>query len=101
MRLLTASLAVAAAIAQVVSSIGNDEPLVKTPGDIAAIRGWYMQSTAKTSTDMINVSKPGFDVASWYRVGSYGTVMVRVTFPMESCLCGQTQNADQGSNRLV
>ncbi|OBT39131.1 hypothetical protein VE00_09696 [Pseudogymnoascus sp. WSF 3629] len=78
MRVLSLSLGVVAAIAQVVTASParlDDAPLVKTAGDAAAIKGWYMQSTAKTSSDMLAVSQPGFDMSSWYRVGSRGTVM--------------------------
>ena len=81
MRVLSLSLGVVAAIAQVVTASParlDDGPLVKTAGDAAAIKGWYMQSTAKTSSDMLAVSQPGFDMSSWYRVGSRGTVMVCV-----------------------
>lgn len=79
MRLLSLSLGVAAVVAQVVTASParlDDCSLVKTAGDAAAIKGWYMQSTAEAATDMLAVSQPGFDVSSWYRVGSRGTVMV-------------------------
>lgn len=79
MRLLSLSLSVAATVAQVVTASParlDDCSLVKTAGDAAAIKGWYMQSAAKADTDMVAVSRPGFDVSSWYRVGSRGTVMV-------------------------
>ncbi|KFX96242.1 hypothetical protein V490_03437 [Pseudogymnoascus sp. VKM F-3557] len=78
MRFLSLSLAVAAAFARVATASparANDESPVKNAGDAAAIKGWYMQSTAHVSSDMLAVSKPGFDTSSWYRVGSRGTVM--------------------------
>ncbi|OBT63036.1 hypothetical protein VE03_08142 [Pseudogymnoascus sp. 23342-1-I1] len=79
MRLFSLSLGVAAAaVAQVANASParlDDYSIVKTAGDAAAIKGWYMQSTAKTSSGMLAVSQPGFDVSSWYRVGSRGTVM--------------------------
>lgn len=81
MRVLSLSLGVVAAIVQVVTASParlDDAPLVTAAGDAAAIKGWYMQSTAKTSSDMLAVSQPGFDMSSWYRVGSRGTVMVCV-----------------------
>lgn len=82
MRLSILSIVVAAAaVAQVVNASpahSDDCSLVKAAGDAAAIKGWYMQSTADTSSDMLAVSQPGFDVTSWYRVGSRGTVMVCV-----------------------
>lgn len=81
MRLLSLSLGVVAAVAQVVTAspaLLEDGSLVKSAGDSAAIQGWYMQSTAEASSNMLAVSQPGFDVSSWYRVGSRGTVMVCV-----------------------
>ncbi|KFY33980.1 hypothetical protein V494_07161 [Pseudogymnoascus sp. VKM F-4513 (FW-928)] len=78
MRLLPLSFGVAAAVARFAAASPaplDDSSHVNTAGDAAAIKGWYMQSTAETSNDMLVVSKPGFDVASWYRVGSRGTVM--------------------------
>ena len=81
MRLLSLSLGVAVAVAQVATASParlDDGYIVKTAGDAAAIKGWYMQSTSKASSDMLAVSQPGFDVSSWYRVGSRGTVMVCV-----------------------
>ncbi|KFY31196.1 hypothetical protein V493_01304 [Pseudogymnoascus sp. VKM F-4281 (FW-2241)] len=78
MRVLSFSLGLVAAAAQVVIASPDrldDSSLVKTAGDAAAIKGWYLQSTAETSSDMLAISQPGFDVSSWYRVGSRGTVM--------------------------
>jgi exo-1,4-beta-D-glucosaminidase len=54
----------------------RDTAIVSSPGSTVPIGGWYMQSTAHTSENMITLSKPGADTSSWYRVGSYGTVMV-------------------------
>lgn len=54
----------------------SDVTLLSSPGSIAPIKGWSMQSTIHASEDMITLSKAGADVSSWYRVGSYGTVMV-------------------------
>ncbi|KAF9238189.1 CAZyme family GH2 [Penicillium roqueforti] len=53
----------------------GSEPLVATAGDIAAIPGWYLQSSTKVSEGMDVLSMPGKDVSSWNRVGSRGTVM--------------------------
>ncbi|KAI2713958.1 CAZyme family GH2 [Penicillium roqueforti] len=53
----------------------GSEPLVATAGDIAAIPGWYLQSSTKVLEGMDVLSMPGKDVSSWHRVGSRGTVM--------------------------
>lgn len=67
----------AAATALVVAVVGYpNAPIVGAAGQTNVIGGWNMQSTAKVSNDMVVVSQPGFDVSSWYRVGSHGTVMV-------------------------
>jgi exo-1,4-beta-D-glucosaminidase len=53
-------------------------PIVRVAGQTNVIDGWSLQSSAKVSTNMTAVSQPGFDVSSWYRVGSHGTVMVGI-----------------------
>jgi exo-1,4-beta-D-glucosaminidase len=51
-------------------------PIVRAAGQTSVIDGWSLQTSSKVSTNMTAVSQPGFDVSSWYRVGSHGTVMV-------------------------
>lgn len=101
MRLSTLSIVVAAAAAgQAVdasSARPDDSSLVKAAGDAAAIKGWYMQSTADTSSDMLAVSQPGFDVTSWYRVGSRGTVMVCVN---RNSILSSISKTGKAANRL-
>lgn len=100
MRLSTLSIVVAAAAAaQVVnaSPARSDDCFVKAAGDAAAIKGWYMQSTADTSSDMLAVSQPGFDVSSWYRVGSRGTVMVCVN---RNSILSSISKTGKAANRL-
>ncbi|KAK4871046.1 hypothetical protein LT330_000283 [Penicillium expansum] len=57
------------------AAVTSSKPLVASAGDIAAIPGWYLQSSTKVSGGMDVLSKPGKDVSSWYRVGARGTVM--------------------------
>jgi exo-1,4-beta-D-glucosaminidase len=54
----------------------TNTPIVGAAGQTSVIDGWSIQSSAKISESMTTVSRPGFDVSSWYRVGSHGTVMV-------------------------
>lgn len=72
-------LVVAVALASTSSAASGTQnaAIVSVAGSTVPIRGWYMQSTAHASEDMIVLSKPGADTKSWYRVGSHGTVMVR------------------------
>jgi exo-1,4-beta-D-glucosaminidase len=50
-------------------------PLVSSPGDIAIIPGWSLQSGTRVTDDMPGLSQPGVDVSTWHRVGPRGTVM--------------------------
>lgn len=68
--------AIAAAVAAAPGP--TDVPLVASAGSTAAISGWYMQSSARASQNMVTLSQPGVDVSTWYRVGSHSTVMVCV-----------------------
>jgi len=45
-------------------------------GLTAPIKGWYMQSTTLASQDMTELSNPGANISSWFRIGSHGTIMV-------------------------
>ncbi|KAJ5691792.1 Glycoside hydrolase family 2 N-terminal [Penicillium macrosclerotiorum] len=56
-------------------SLAGAQPLVSSPGDIAIIPGWSLQSSTRVSGDMPGLSQPGVDVSSWHRVGPRGTVM--------------------------
>lgn len=49
--------------------------LVSTVGDDAIIPGWNLQTTANLSSDMTNLSMPGADVSSWYRLSSRGSIL--------------------------
>ncbi|KAF7194254.1 Exo-beta-D-glucosaminidase [Pseudocercospora fuligena] len=51
------------------------QPLVDGPGISAAIPRWSLQSTAQVSKALGDISKPGFDVSSWHKIGSKGTIM--------------------------
>lgn len=51
------------------------ELLVSGPGERAVIPGWSMQSATWAQTNMSNLSQPGVNVSSWYRVGGRSTVM--------------------------
>ncbi|KAJ5773762.1 Glycoside hydrolase family 2 immunoglobulin-like beta-sandwich [Penicillium paradoxum] len=53
----------------------NSDPLIASAGDIAAIPGWHLKSSAKVPDNLELLSAPGADVSSWYRVSSRGTVM--------------------------
>ncbi|KAK3314339.1 glycoside hydrolase superfamily [Apodospora peruviana] len=44
--------------------------LVSTPGEIAAIPSWDLQSSAKTGNDLTALSKTGVDTSSWHHVKS-------------------------------
>ncbi|KAJ5189019.1 Glycoside hydrolase family 2 immunoglobulin-like beta-sandwich [Penicillium cf. griseofulvum] len=57
------------------AAAADPKPLVASAGDIAAIPGWYLQSTTKVSEKMDVLSAPGKDVSSWHRVGARSTVM--------------------------
>jgi exo-1,4-beta-D-glucosaminidase len=66
-----------AAVAAVSERGEQDAALVSPAGNTTQIKGWNMQSSEHASKDMSALSMPGADVSSWYRVGSYATVMVR------------------------
>ncbi|CAP80969.1 Pc12g13420 [Penicillium rubens Wisconsin 54-1255] len=70
---LCIALAISASVCAAAST--GSEPLVAIAGDIAAIPGWYLQSTTKVSEEIHVLSAPGKDESSWYRVGARGTVM--------------------------
>lgn len=80
MRVIPLLLSLAATIAQVLTATPNSEnvAIVSSAGQTSVINGWYMQSSAKVSSSLTSVSQPGFDVSSWYRVGSHETVMVSI-----------------------
>lgn len=81
---LLSSLTLAATI--VVGTAGladcTSAPIVSTSGQTSVIDGWSIQASAKVSGDLTAVSLPGFDVSSWYRMGSHGTVMVGVNWSL-------------------
>lgn len=77
---LFSSLLVAATLVAGVAGTAESKAasIVRAAGQSSVITGWSLQSSAKVSSNMAAVSQPGFDVSSWYRVGSHGTVMVGV-----------------------
>jgi exo-1,4-beta-D-glucosaminidase len=77
---LLSSLTLAATIVVGIAGVADSAsaPIVGTAGQTSAIDGWSIQASAKVSGDLATVSQPGFDVSSWYRMGSHGTVMVGV-----------------------
>lgn len=64
-----------AGLAGVHAASNNPAPLVSSPGDIAVIPGWSLESSLHVSGDMPGLSRPGVDVSTWHRVGPRGTVM--------------------------
>ncbi|KAJ5467889.1 hypothetical protein N7475_005641 [Penicillium sp. IBT 31633x] len=51
------------------------DALVASAGDIAAIPGWHLKSATQVPDRLDELSTPGVDVSSWYRVSARGTVI--------------------------
>lgn len=49
--------------------------IVSLPGQTSKIPGWSLQSVLHASNDYTGLSRPGANVADWYRVGPRTTVM--------------------------
>lgn len=68
--------ALSVALACVHAATTDQQPLVSVPGDTAIIPGWSLQSETKLpDDDIVDLSRSGADVSSWYRMRSRGTVM--------------------------
>jgi exo-1,4-beta-D-glucosaminidase len=53
----------------------TEAAIVSSPGQIATIPSWKVQSVSKSGTDPAKLSQSNFDTSSWYSIGSKGTLM--------------------------
>ncbi|KAJ5101236.1 hypothetical protein NUU61_003458 [Penicillium alfredii] len=66
--------AILVALVGACTAITSPSLLVASPGETAVLPGWKLRP-ATTSDDVHQLSQPGADVSSWYRMSARGTVM--------------------------
>jgi exo-1,4-beta-D-glucosaminidase len=67
--------AIATAILSVGHATSPSSAIVSSPGQTAKIPGWSMQSVLHAPNNFAELSRPGANVAGWYRVSPRTTVM--------------------------